>query len=183
MKCTFVFCLALIPLLGFAQPQTSEASASAVIVSGNSESLDDGQITQLQQKAIQKLQDFYDYISLLSNRAYEKQMREDARKQAKQLFYGSDCSVNGKIAMTFIDSCFTAKDRIQWKAINIKVKEKMKAKSDVLDSEYYEGVLSFTLSSGKDTTEKYAYVMFAKSGKPSGITGKEAWAVYICDIR
>lgn len=137
-----------------------------------------------EEKGMQKLQDFYDYLAIVSNPVYEKPMREDAETQVRQMFYTSDCTVDGKPVKKFIDSCFHLKAQVKLQAINIKVTQGLKAKTSVLDNEYYEGELSFSLSDGTDAlVAKTAYIMLTKSGKQSGTSKKDVWTAFICDIR
>lgn len=148
----------------------------------SSETLTDKQLTEYENEGIKKLQDFYDYLGVISNQTYEKDMRENAKIQATRLFYGTDCFIDGKKYKSYIDSCFSAKNRIQWKAINFSIKEKMKAKSDVLDSEYYEGTVTFTLS-GTDGKQRIAHILLTKGKKSRGISNRETWTALIANIR
>jgi hypothetical protein len=188
-KILMIFCLG-IPLIGLCQSANNanyyapSAATATMADKFTCQSLNGTQVTSFQERATQKLQDFYDFLAIISNPAYEKHMREDAGTQARQLFYNADCTVDGKGIKKFIDSCFSLKNRLQWQAVNIKVVEDMKPKANVLDDQYYEGKLSFNLVSGKDTTiVKNAYIMLTKSGKQFGASKKDVWTAYICDIR
>jgi len=186
-KYVLILCFGL-PLMCMGQSAQMDApapaAAAALAENFTAGSVNEPQLAAFQQRATQKLQDFYDYLAIVSNPAYEKRMRQDASTQARQLFYTADCTVDGRAIKKFIDSCFSLKTQVKLQAVNIKVAEDMKAKTSVLDNEYYEGKLTFSLSNGTDTpVSKYAYIMLTKSGKQFGSSKKDVWTAYICDIR
>ena len=179
MKKLLILLLCVLPFLG-----TAQSASNSMENSFTAEKLTNKQVLIFQQRAIQKLQDFYDFLGIVSNPVYEKHMREDAKAQAKQMFYQADCTVDGKLAKTYIDSCFGLKTRLALKVVNVKVKDTMKMQANVLDNEYYQGVITFNLSSGTETTTtKTAYVVLARSNKQFGAAKKEVWTVFICDIK
>jgi hypothetical protein len=150
----------------------------------SSETLNEQQLVDLQMQGTKKLVDFYDYLGILSNQAYEKDMRSDAVESAKKVFYANNCFIDGKIAKAYIDSCYNLKDRMKWKVIAVEVKQNMQLKVNVLDNEYYEGVVAFKISSGNDTiSTKKAFIVLEKNKRQTASIKKGEWEAYVGDIR
>jgi hypothetical protein len=181
-KVQLVFIL-MLPLFCIGQSESyapAPASAAVMTKSFTATTLTESQLGAFQQRGIQKVQDLYNYLSIVSNPEYDKRLREEATKQAKQLFYGSNCSINGKIAMDYIDSCLALKKKVEWKPVDITIKEAMILKQDVRDSSYYEGSLTFKVSNDSaPLAEKRAYIILAKEEKQFGSEKKYVWTVYI----
>jgi hypothetical protein len=149
-----------------------------------SDALNEQQLADLQMQGTKKLMDFYDYLGILSNQAYEKEMRSDAVESAKKVFYANNCFVDGKIAKAYIDSCYNLKDRMKWKVIAVEVKENLKLKVSVLDNEYYEGMVIFKISSENDAVQtKRAFIMLERNRKQTASIKKGEWEAYVGDIR
>ncbi|HTA28510.1 MAG TPA: hypothetical protein VK809_12015 [Bacteroidia bacterium] len=199
MKNFIIALLILIPLLGAGQSPAAanksmessySAPAPAAAVSAadmertfTAISVNAPQVGTFQQRGIQKLKDFYNYLTIISNPTYDKVLRENAKTQAKQLFYGSDCSVNGKIYSDFIDSCFNLKKGVEWKAVDVMVAQSMNATTDNRDTVIYKGELSFKESkNGITGADKKAEIVLSKGEKQFGNTKKEVWSIYICLI-
>ncbi len=196
MKNFIIALLILIPFLGAGQSPAaanksmeSNYSAPAPAAASDMEktftaiSVNEPQVGTFQQRGIQKLKDFYNYLTIISNPTYDKVLRENAKTQAKQLFYGSDCSVNGKVYADYIDSCFNLKKAVEWKAIDVLVAQPMNATTGVRDTVIYKGVLSFKESKdGSTGADKKAEIILSKGEKQFGNTKKEVWSIYICLI-
>jgi len=149
---------------------------------GQADSLTHWQKDSLQINSMQKLRSFYNCISIVSNPGNNTMLRDMASKRAKELFYGTDCSVDGKMVNAFVDSCYNLKKGLDWKVEEVKIKGALKEKPNVLGNDNYEGVLSFTLTSGGNTSTKSAFITLAKA-KTSQTDAKSKWSVFICDIR
>jgi len=159
-------------------------SSLGCFAQNSSDVLNDQQLADLQMQGTKKLQDLYDYLGILSNQAYEKEMRSDAVESAKKVFYANDCFIDGKIAKAYIDSCYNLKNRMKWKVVAVEVKQNMKLKVNVLDNEYYEGVVTFKISTGSDTiSTKKAFIVLEKNRKQTASIKKGEWEAYVGDIR
>jgi len=149
-----------------------------------SETLSTEELANLQSQGTKKLQDFYDYLDILSNPAYENEMRSNAKESANKVFYTNNCTIDGKMAKKYIDSCFNLKNRLKWRVIAVEVKENMKLKVSVLDNEYYEGLVTFKISSGTDTiANKRAFIVLEESKRQTASIKKGDWVPYVGDIR
>jgi hypothetical protein len=190
MKELKIMLLLFIPFIGFGQnadkmAKAADYAAPAAVMENTftARSVNAPQMSTFQKRGIQKLKDFYNYLTIISNPTYDKRLREDAKNQAKQLFYGPDCEVNGKVAMDFIDSCYNISKGIEWKALDVVILENMEAKTDITDSVEYHGELSFKESANSILSKtKKAQIIVSKSGKQFGNTKKEVWSVFICSI-
>jgi len=150
----------------------------------SSDTLTEWQMDSLQLNAIQKLRAFYNCISIMSNPDYHQELRDEASRRAKRLFYGSDCFIDGKMANAYIDSCTVLTKGIRFKIDDIVVKGDMKKIPDVLEDENYQGMLRYKLTLAKDSTsDKSAYIMLARKKQAATPVSKEGWTVFICDIR
>jgi hypothetical protein len=199
MKNLIIALIVLIPILGTSQSPAaanksmeSNYSAPAPVAAVSAAdmertftaiSVNEPQVGTFQQRGIQKLKDFYNYLTIISNPTYDKVLRENAKNQAKQLFYGSDCSVNGKKYADYIDSCFNLKKGVEWKAVDVMVAQSMNATTDNRDTVIYKGELSFKESKdGVIGADKKAEIILSKGEKQFGNTKKEVWSIYICLI-
>jgi hypothetical protein len=182
----------IMPLIAVAQnvginQSGAMPSASAMLDLSNTFSaynLTDSQLAEFEERGVQKLNDFYNYLTIISNPAYDIKMREEAKNQAKQLFYGSDCSVDGITYSDFIDSCFNLKGAVDWKAEGVIISERMKTKADAKDTVViYAGELSFKeLVDSKVSGSKRAGIILSMTVKQFGNTQREIWTVYLCTI-
>jgi hypothetical protein len=196
MKEIKILLLLLIPILGYSQENAPGANksvsanymeatpAAAMASTFEAPSVNESQVVTFQQRGIQKLKDFYNYLTIISNPAYDKRLREDAKNQAKQLFYGVDCKVNGKQASGFIDSCFTITKAAEWKVVNVSVLQNMASRAEESDSTatYYGELVFNELVNAVLSGTKKAEIILSKSQKQFGVKKKEVWAVFICSI-
>ncbi len=201
MKSLLIIIAFLIPFLGIGQnvginTQSMPAPAASntnLDLSGYSamemrttfmaSSLSQQQINTFQERSIQKLKDFYNYLSIISNPKFNKRLRENSKNQAKQLFYGTDCKVDGKLATTYIDSCFSLAGGVEWKATDIIVKKDMSPDVSDTSAGMYHGELSFkVVVNSIESGTKVAQIILSKSEKMFGETKREVWSVFICSI-
>jgi hypothetical protein len=193
MKKLKILMLLLVPYMGFSQNSEvkasksvsnySEAPAAAMAETFTAQSVNEPQMGTFQQRGIQKLKDFYNYLTIISNPTYDKRLREDAKNQAKQLFYGSGCKVNGKPASGFIDSCFNLTKTVEWKVVNVAVLQSMAANGAESDTATYHGELTFNESVDAVLSGfKKAEIVLSKSEKQFGEKKREVWSVFICSI-
>ncbi len=198
MKKLIIISLLSIPLLGFGQsagdksvsapaPVANEVhsnySTKAMASTFTSNSLNQQQVNTFQDRSIQKLKDFYNYLTIISNPKFDKRLRENVKTQAKQLFYGPDCKVNGKIASDFIDSCFNLTSLVEWKAIDIGIYKNMASLSIENTTGIYQGELSFKESvNGAVSKVRKVEIVLSKSQKQFGDSKQDVWTVFICSI-
>ena len=196
MKKLKIILLLLIPISGFGQSNDKAIAAPAPAASMSyskdvemntaaftAPMVNQPQVGTFQKRGIQKLQDFYNYLTIVSNPKIDKTLRENAKTQAKQLFYGVDCKVNTIIASAFIDSCFNLNKGVEWKAVDVVISENMAASTDANDSVIYRGEITFKESVDATISRaKNAQIILSKSEKQFGNTKREVWEVYICSI-
>lgn len=164
-------------------PEAANKDVEMTTAAFTSNSLNQPQVGTFQQRSIQKLKDFYNYLTIISNPKFDKRLRENVKIQAKQLFYGVDCKINGKPAYDFIDSCCNLQQGVEWKAVDVSVREKMAPGSSDSITGVYRGELSFKESvNSKLSGVKKAEIVLSKSVKQFGETKKEVWEVFICSI-
>ena len=199
MKKLIVTVMLIIPVLGFTQsadkmmnqnaapapaPAASASySAKAMETTFTANSLDEQQVGTFQERSIQKLKDFYNYLTIISNPKFDNRLKENVKIQANQLFYGQDCKVDGKHSYDFIDSCFNLKAGVEWKASNISVSKNMSPKAKDSATGFYRGELTFKESvNGKLSKVKKVEIILSKSEKMFGESKREVWSVFICTI-
>ncbi len=201
MKKLKIIVLLLIPIFGFGQSNTPPASVAPAPLNGASMSMsyskdvemnattftapvvNEPQIGTFQKRSVQKLKDFYNYLTIISNPKFDKTLRENAKTQAKQLFYGEDCRVNGKKVGDLIDSCFNMTKAVEWKAEDISVSQEMTPSASDSSAGGYRGELSFKEScKGATVKLKKAQIVLSKSEKMFGESKREVWIVFICNI-
>ena len=87
MKKPSFLLLLLLPLLGSAQ---SIQKLEDKFTSGK---VSEAELKVFEERAVQKLKDFNDYLDIISNKKLDKRMRQDAIKQAEALFTSPDCKI------------------------------------------------------------------------------------------
>jgi hypothetical protein len=189
---TILLCL-MLPTLGFTQSPAvmnksmataaEPAPAAALASTFTAKSVNEPQVSAFQQRGIQKLKDFYNYLTIISNPTYDKRLREDAKSQANQLFYGTDCKVDGKIVSGFIDSCFNLNKAVDWKALDVSILQSMTAATNADGTVIYYGEVTFKESVDAMLSGfKKAQIVLSKGEKQFGEKKKEVWSVFICSI-
>jgi len=186
--------LLLIPICDFGQSagmaeksmsnySQNAPAAAAMENTFTSQSVDQPQVGAFQKRGMQKLKDFYSYLSIISNPNYDKTLRENAKNQAKQLFYGMDCKVNGSPVSNFIDTCFYVYKGVEWKAVDVSIIQNMTTNANKSDTTAYYGELTFKESkNGVQSGPKKAEIVLSKSEKLFGDNRREVWSIYICSI-
>jgi len=194
MKKLIIAFLNVIPLLGFGQspaPSASKsmanyeapAAAADMEYTFTAKSVAKPQMSTFQERGIQKLKDFYNYLTIISNPSYDKRLRDNAKVQAKQLFLGGDCKVGGKSAYNFIDSCADLNKEVDWKALNINVLQDMSTNTNAADTGTYHGELTYKESINSTISgAKTAEIVLSKSEKQFGNTKRGVWTIFICSI-
>jgi len=126
-------------------------------------------------RAEQKVKDFYNYVSIISDSKYDIKLRMDAKKQALDLFSSESCTINKKPVDQYLDSCLNLKQAITLQVSNVTVKKKL----DMPDGDpEYDGYLECTVSG----TTKSVYIHLYKKAKQFGSSQEMIWTVFICDI-
>jgi hypothetical protein len=138
-------------------------------------------------RAVQKLEEFYDYLYLLSNDAYDKTMKSEIRTSAMGLFYDLDKSIipldatdgEGKpVEMFLLDQQESAADSdLSISSVEIITPLQLSA------TDRYDGQLSFQLSIGKEghqkNLSKSAAFSLRKIEKTIGTESIKIWEVFL----
>lgn len=138
-------------------------------------------------RAVQKLEEFYDYLYLLSNDAYDETMKVEIRTSAMGLFYDVDKSIipldatdgEGKVVeMCLLDQQASAEDSdLSISSIEIITPLQLS------DIDRYDGQLSFKLTIGKEEDQKdmskSAAFSLRKIEKTIGTESVKIWEVFL----
>lgn len=147
-----------------------------------SDKLTSSELDAFEKRAVQKLEDFYNYLEVISNPGYDKTLREEAKKQALELFSGNECRVDGIKVGTLLDSCINITQ--ETKSFNVedaRVKEKFPLQAGVAG---YSGSMEFRLSSASSSSAaKQASILLIKTEKIFGTEKKQVWTVFLCEIK
>jgi hypothetical protein len=132
-------------------------------------------------RAIQKVKDFYNFLTIISSPEYDITLRKAAKKEALDLFFSADCSVDNEQAEKLLDSCLNSKQKTAWQISQVGIKEKLTLDGS---NDQYKGLLNYKVSSSSDKwVERSAMVILGKKQKKFGDEMKQVWTVFICDIR
>lgn len=145
-----------------------------------SETLSDNDLEGFEERAKQKIKDFYNYIAIASNPKYDTKMRQEAERQALDIFSTGNCNVWGIPVKKFLDSCLGMTQAYNWQAYDVKVKDKFTKQNG--DKEY-TGTLTCTISNGDKTVEKEVSITLVRKEKQFGSSSEMVWTVTICDIQ
>ena len=177
-------CFALIAGKGFTQAEMKSSSpapaASAPAIAWQSsftaDTLTKSDIKGFELRAEQKVKDFYSYLLIISDPKYDIKLRQDAKKQALDIFYTANCPINSKPISSFLDSCINLKQPLIWQVNNVAEDRHFEMSDETND---YNGSLIVMLSDG---TKKTISIWLYKKEKQFGSRKESIWTVSICDI-
>lgn len=121
-------------------------------------------------RAIQKLEDYYGYIELFTNKKYDITLRHHARKLAAELF--SDKQGIEQV----LDSLSTIiSDSVTTSISNISIRTEVINTTDSI----YKGVISFNEKFQKHTEEKSIGFIIKKTNKSFGQEQNMVWETFL----
>ena len=170
----------------------SDASEEATIMSGEleaqftSDHLTEDRLSALEQRAQQKLLDFADYVSLLSDSSLDSTFLTQAEEQARQLFMPPEARIvlaeEDFLISDFFREIQQSKDAFPYVVQNIRVTKSLQPSS----SEQYAGKISFsqpvTVNGREITYEREAEIRVKKVDKQFGSEQKKVWEVFLGTI-
>ena len=146
-------------------------------------------LIKYEDRAIQKLEDFYDYLTLLGNASYGKSMKEEIVISALGLFFDSAIEINSFGALSSQKFSLISVLEIQQSSpvpdftiSHFEISESLKLKS----TSNYAGQISYLLVLGKEEDrvdyKKHANFCLRKIDKKIGNKSIEIWEVFLEDI-
>jgi hypothetical protein len=186
-KCLlFVVCCSLFVVAGAQEAPHYDTQTNIKLENTfTSKKLSAEELAAFEQRAEQKLKDFYNYLEVISNPKYDKKLREDARKQAMELFVGGEKSViGGKTIDGFLDSCMNVRSgTLPLSVTEINITKGFNG-SNPINPAIYNGTISFSIPRVQGSPEKHqADIMLIKTEKLFGTEKKLVWTVYLVEIR
>lgn len=155
-------------------------------------------VAAFEARAKQKIEDFCNYIQLVSNKNYDKKFRQHSQKSALSLFNSDECLINdsivtGKDSLVtiahFLDAVFeTEFHQIAGQASQIILQDEL----TLSENGNYAGTISYVQTLNcydKDGTiietvveNKTVSVTLNRKTKSFGTTEKIIWVVELCDV-
>ncbi len=130
-------------------------------------------------RAIEKVYDFYNYLNILSMPGYNEKLKEVAKTDAVNLFCSADCKVDGVKVAALLDSCMGLKQTMYISVSDVKVKRELSN-----DTKYSMGTLSANVSiGGKPAAVKEITIVVYLTVKQFGSRTEDVWTVFLCDIK
>jgi hypothetical protein len=180
-------CLLMLANIGISQAEVKSANASVAPATMESpvnnwqstfttESLSAADVEGFEVRAEQKVKDFYNYLSIISNPQYDIKLRQGAEKQALDIFSTAKCMVDRQDVQKLLDSCMAFTKAVTWQVSNVAVTQKLTSQDG---SKEYSGTLTGIVS-GKTKTIS---VTLSKKAKQFGSEAEMVWTVTICDIQ
>lgn len=153
------------------------------------DSLTQDMLSKYENRAIQKLEDLYDYLGLLGNANYGLSMKEEIKISAKELFFDPVVEINPFDSIELEKSpLITCLERQQNMAVedfsisSVEIDESLKLES----KNNYEGQISYFLMIGKDEDgvqiRKKANFSLRKIEKNIGNDSVKIWEVFLESI-
>lgn len=149
-------------------------------------------------RAKQKVIDFCNYISLISNKDYDEKLRLHSKETAIELFDTENCAISDHLIIggessvnlnTYFDLLLNSDyHKIIGEAEGIVLMEglRINASGDYVGLIKYKQVLHLFDEKGKllqtDRTEKMVNVVLSRKKKKFGQSEKTIWIVSLCDI-
>lgn len=170
---------------GFSQASEtkSEVAPAAAMASWQSsftsETLSDADVQGFEVRAEQKVKDFYNYVAIVSDAKYDIKLRQDARKQALDIFSSGTCTMDNESITAFLDSCMNMKQAISVQLGDVKVKQNLTLQSG---NKEYNGTLECTVTNAGISKTKIISVSLYKKAKQFGSEQEMVWTVFICNI-
>jgi hypothetical protein len=143
--------------------------------------LSENDLYSFEKRAGQKVRDLYSYLEIVSNPKTEIKLREEAKKQALELFAYKSCTLDGITVEKVLDSCMKITNRgLVPFATTTTITNKL---APGTDSPIYVGGLDFTLCyNSAHIVYKRADFMLVKTEKIFGNEKKEVWTILLCTI-
>ncbi|MGK7393436.1 MAG: hypothetical protein ACNS62_02650 [Candidatus Cyclobacteriaceae bacterium M3_2C_046] len=129
-------------------------------------------------RAIQKLEDFNDYLAILTHPQYDQELKLNAMQQASSLFLhpGIDVNFSGISSLEhFLKTTLEHSSETPLLDISeIKVKEKLTPHSDLT----YQGLITFR----ENQQDKTARMILKKTPKQFGQENLQVWEIFLGEI-
>jgi hypothetical protein len=140
----------------------------------------------LEVRAQQKLLDFADYVTLVSNPSIDSTFRQQAQEQARQLFIHPQTLIvweEEKLTLdSFLDRVEQGEGSQQYIIRNIEVTQPLRQES----AQQYAGLLTFSQPANADmpevTYQRVAEIWVKKVDKQFGDEQKQVWEVFLGTI-
>lgn len=143
--------------------------------------LDYEQEVVLEERAIQKVQDLFDYVGIMSNTEYDMELRRNSMKMAVDLFESKASLIAPSLTHT--------DDTLRVRSV---LKDVLKGKINVenievvrvgMNRELNEEVISCSLKLNEEEVVLWFYVNMEFETKQFGNTSQEVWSVYLGDVK
>lgn len=192
-----ILLISLFSTVGFSQ--SSQSPGVNLENDFSKANLEDKHVMAFEYRAKQKVVDFCDYIQLISNKDYDKKLREHSKKTAMALFNSEECTVTDSLvsgnheALTigsYLDQLLnTHYHKIVGEARDIVLLEGL----SLTEEGSYLGTISYThelkcydqnnqlVHTSKE--QKRVGVTLSRKTKAFGDTEKVIWVVNLCDIQ
>jgi len=151
--------------------------------------LSSSELSAFEDRAIQKLQDFHEYLTIISDTTYDSVFVAQAKSLALGSFSDEECSilleVIGQEKVTAIrqileDHAAGAFGKLTFQITDISVNKKLSADG----AGTYSGSLVFGLATAEnpERDQLTALIELRKVEKKFGDDTKSVWSVFLCDI-
>jgi len=152
----------------------------------HADSLTQEMLRKYENRAIQKLEDFYDYLGLLGNKNYGASMKQEIVISAQSLFYDPDTGINPfdstRSKNYSVATCLENQQKAtieDFSVLEIGITDSLKLKN----SNHYEGMISYLLALGQNEDraliQKQAIFSLRKINKKIGNDSLEIWEVLL----
>lgn len=132
-----------------------------------------------EKRALEKVEEFYQYLSVVLNKQYDAKIRVQARKQALELFSDKTTRIYGMEVGKFLDSCLAGKLISPSEVSNKKLEKKFGESADWGFS--YSAQVSFATL--PDKSRRSAVIILKKTEKQFGSGSKVIWNVFLGEIK
>jgi len=170
----------------------SDSAEEAAVMSGELEAqftadyLSADRLDALEVRAQQKLLDFADYVTLISDPDIDSTFRQQAQEQARQLFIHPQTLIareEEKLNLdSFLDKVEQGEGSQQYIVQNIKITQPLQQES----AQQYSGTLSFSQPANVEmpevTYQRVAEIWVKKVDKQFGDEQKQVWEVFLGTI-
>ncbi|MEZ4775482.1 MAG: hypothetical protein R3D00_20020 [Bacteroidia bacterium] len=138
------------------------------------------QFQAFEERAVQKLVDFGDYLEIIGNNTYEKSLREHASELIYGLFVSAQVPVG---SMGTLSQMVTSRLRGKSQAGQVYVEEVSVSQPLRLRENQFSGELSFMLKSGETRTPHTAEITLRQTTKKFGSEMIGVWEVFLGEIQ
>lgn len=147
-----------------------------------SDKLTDADLIAFEDRAKQKLTDLYGLLEIVADGKYEMKLRQDAKKQAVELFSSRDSKIYGISINTLLDSLLKTN---QASGIEISPPQVIENFRKEKALNIYSGTLSISLKYQNEKNKKVvsASILLIKTEKLFGTEKKQVWTVYLSEIK